>query len=321
MMNFSSSRRILSVVAALVALALRGPARVDAQSATFKSGVDLVPLTVTVTDKVGKYVAGLTGDDFTVFEDGVAQSLSFFACDEVPVDVALVLDTSTSMRTDLPLVQSAANGLVRKLRPSDRGAVVEVKDSAGIRQPFTSDRASIEKAILASSASGSTALYDGLYVVLKEFERERRGALQVRRQALVLLSDGLDNKSHLSFEDVMDLARRVGVNIYVIALRGDVAQIPRAERDSSVLEADYTMGAVARESGGRTFFPKTARELPGIYSAIAQELASQYQLGYMPARPGGDGAFRRVTVRVSPQTTGLARTRSGYYASRAKAVR
>jgi VWFA-related protein len=134
-----------------------------------------------------------------------------------------------------------------------------------------------------------------------------------------VLSDGLDNRSHVGFEDVMDLARRVGVNIYIIALRGEIAQVPRAERDGETLKADYTMSAVARESGGRTFFPKTARELPAIYGAIAQELASQYQIGYMPIRPGGDGAFRRVMVRVPPQTNALARTRSGYYASRTQA--
>ena len=256
MAHVNLTGRILSVcVVAVSALALRGPARLDAQSATFKSGVDMVPLTVTVTDPTGKYVTGLTGDDFTVFEDGVAQPLSFFACDDVPVDVALVLDTSSSMGPDLPLVQSAASGLVGRLRASDRGAVVDVKDSARIPQPFTSDRALIERAIRGLSASGATALYDGIYVVLREFERERRGTLQVRRQVLVLLSDGLDTTSHVAFEDVMDLARRAGVNIYVIALRGGVAWTPRKELDEAILRADYSMKAVARDSGGRSFFP------------------------------------------------------------------
>jgi Ca-activated chloride channel family protein len=309
---------ILTVLPAVVALGLRAPARADAQVATFKSGVDMVPLTVTVTDPTGKYVTNLTGDDFTVFEDGVEQPLSFFARDDVPVDLALVLDTSGSMQADLPLVQSAASGLVRQLRASDRGAVVEVKESATIPQPFTSDRALIERAIHRLSTSGSTALYDALYVVLKEFDRERHGTAEVRRQVLVLLSDGVDNKSHLAFEDVMDLARRVGVNIYTIALRGNVALIPRTALDGAVLQAEYTMGAVARESGGRTFFPKTARELPAIYTAIARELACQYELGYRPAKPGGDGAFRRVMVRVPSNTNALARTRSGYYAARTR---
>jgi Ca-activated chloride channel homolog len=315
MAPFSSSFRIPMILAGTLALALRGPAPVNAQSLTFKSGVDMVPLTVTVTDTTGRYITGLTGHDFTVFEDGVEQPLSFFASEDVPVDVALVLDTSSSMRADLPLVQSAATGLVRKLRAADRGAVFDVKESAAIQQPFTSDRALIERSICALSTSGSTALFDGLYVVLKEFERERRATRQVRRQVLVVLSDGLDNRSRLAFEDVMDVARRARVSIYVIALRGDVAVRPRKELDGSILQAEYTMGAVARESGGRPFFPKSARELSAIYTAIAQELANQYELGYTPARPG-DGAFRRVAVRVPTSTNALARTRSGYYAPR-----
>jgi VWFA-related protein len=114
----------------------------------------------------------------------------------------------------------------------------------------------------------------------------------------------------------MDLARRADVNIYVVALRGDVALTPRKQRDGSVLQSEYTMGAVARESGGRTFFPKFARELPAIYTAIAQELASQYELGYTPVQSASDGTFRRVAVRVPASTNACARTRSGYYAAR-----
>jgi Ca-activated chloride channel family protein len=317
MSQLNVTRRIPStLIAALGALALSGSVRLEAQGAPIKTGVEMVPLTVTVTDASGRYVTGLSDSDFTVVEDGVQQPLAFFANDHVPLDVALVLDTSSSMRADLPLVQSAAVGLVRALRDSDRGAVVEVKGTAAIPQPFTSDRAQIESAIRSLSASGKTALFDGMYVVLKEFERQRRSNQEVRRQVLVLLSDGLDTQSRLAFEDVMDVARRVGVNIYVIALEGPSALLPRADRKSEQLRAEYNMGAIARESGGRTFFPTTARELPGIYTAIAQELASQYELGYIPVRPGGDGAFRRVMVRIAPAANALARTRSGYYAQR-----
>lgn len=317
MTHLSGSCRKLSTLAVFAALAVRGQAPVDAQGPAFKSGVDMVPLTVTVIDASGKYVSGLTGNDFTVFENGVEQPLSFFACADVPLDLALVLDTSGSMQADLPLVQSAALGLVRKLRATDRGAVIEVKNFARIPQSFTSDLGLIDRAIRGLSTSGDTALYDGLYIALKEFERERHASVQVRRQALVLLSDGLDTRSHLAFDDVMDLARRSGVSIYAVALRSDLALLPRATWDGSVLEAEYIMGTVARESGGRTFFPKFGSELPAIYTAIAQELASQYELGYMPLRPGSDGAFRRVAVRVPAQTNAHARTRSGYYAPRA----
>ena len=316
MARFTVARGPSAFLLALGALALLSTVRLNAQNKPFKSGIEMVPLTVTVTDASGKYVTGLADSDFTVVEDGVQQPLSFFASDHVPLDVALVLDTSSSMRADLPLVKSAATGLVHSLRETDRGAVIEVKQTAGIPQAFTSDRAQIEGAIRALSASGSTALFDGLYVVLKEFERQRQINQEVRRQVLVLLSDGMDTQSRLGFEDVMDAARHAGVNIYVIALTGKAARVPRAERDSESLKAEYNMGAVARESGGRTFFPKSARELPAIYSSIAQELASQYELGYVPVRPGGDGAFRRVMVRLAPGANALARTRSGYYAQR-----
>ena len=300
----------------IAAVALATP---DAQQPVFKSGIDMVPLTVTVTDGSGKFVRGLTGDDFTIYEDGVAQPLSFFASENVPVDVALVIDTSASMRGDLPLVKAAATGLVRALGPTDRGAVVEVSDRASIAQAFTGDRAQLEQALQTVTATGSTALYDGLYVVLREFGRERKSMPQVRRQVLVLLSDGLDNKSRLSFDDVQDAARREAVSVYVIAMRGDAAKVARSAQAAPVLNAEYAMHTVARESGGRLFTPKLVAELPAIYGAIARELESQYELGYTPARSGGDGAYRRVTVQVSERAKARARTRAGYYAARAAA--
>ena len=313
------TRLAITVPVALGCLAGGHPVTVNAQQQAFKSSVDMVPLTVTVTDVKGKPITGLTGGDFKVLEDGVEQSLTFFAAAEVPVDVALVIDTSASMRVNLPIVQKAACGLLRTLHAADRGAVVEIKDSVRVPQPLTSDLDQLEKTVHALRPSGSTALYDGLYVMLKEFDRAHQASRDVRRQVLVLLSDGLDNTSHLPADNVMELARRVGVNIYVIALQNEVVPVNRAERDESVLHAEYEMRTVAREAGGRSFFPKTAGELPAIYETIAQELASQYQLGYVPMKPGGDGDFRRVAVRLA--TNGLARTRSGYYATRTSAAR
>jgi VWFA-related protein len=304
-----------SVLVTLAALTLGASASAGAQPPSFKSGIDMVPLTVTVTDGSGNHVKGLTNGDFVVLEDGVQQPLSFFASGDVPIDVALVIDASSSMGPDLPLVKKAACGLIRTLRAVDRGTVVEVKDAIRIPQALTPDRARIEASVQALRASGSTALYDGVYVMLREFDRARRASPEVRRQVLVLLSDGLDNKSHLPFEAVMDLARRGGVNIYVVALRGQSARLPRSEQSVPALEAEYAMRTIAREAGGRVFFPTKAEELPEIYGTIAQELANQYDLGYVPIKPGGDGVFRRVMVRLAPPANAAARTRSGYYAS------
>jgi len=313
------ARRTSTCVASLLpvfALMLASSADITGQDSTFRSGVEMVPLTVTVTDGAGNYVSGLSERDFAVFEDGVLQPLSFFASESVPVDVAFVVDTSSSMSADLPLVQEAAKGLVRALRDGDRGAVVSVNSLVDMPRRFTSDHASVAAAIDALRCSGATALYDGVYIVLKEFAREQRSNTDVRRQVLVLLSDGVDNVSHVSADEMAELAKRVGVNIYVIAIQRPTTVPSAIVRDPASQRAAFTMRTLAQDAGGRIFFPTMAAELPAIYRSIAQELASQYDLGYVPAKSGSDGKFRRVAVRVLPPTSAAARTRSGYYSTR-----
>ena len=309
-----------SVTHLMGSLLMAGAVAINASSdagaqGVFKSGVDMVPLTVTVTDASGKYVRGLTEGDFAVFENGMQQSLSFFAGEPVPVDVALVLDVSGSMAADMPRVREAANGLVRSLRPSDRAAVVAVRTSVGMPQQFTTEHERVTAAIDALRSSGSSAVYDGVYIALKEFARERRQHAEVRRQVLVLLSDGLDNASHLSADEMADAARRAGVSIYVVALTAPPPQGGDTSRNVAQERATYTMRALAQDSGGRIFFPAAPAELAAVYGAIARELASQYDLGYVPARPG-DGTFKRIAVRVLAPASGIARTRSGYHAPR-----
>jgi Ca-activated chloride channel family protein len=310
----------LAAVVVVAGIALGGPARSAAQ-VIFKGGVDMVPLTVTVTNRTGHCVSGLTAENFAVFEDGIPQQVTLFASEPVPVDVAFVIDTSSSMASVLPLVRQAARGVIRSLGSDDRGAVIDVKGTIGMAQSLTHDQARIEHALGDLRPSGATAVYDGLYVVLRDFERDRTRHTEIRRQVVMLLSDGLDNISHVAADDVVDLARRLGVSIYVIALADPIyAAVLPALLDRSVLQAEYVIKALARDTGARLFQPTSVRELPGIYLALAEELASQYQIGYVPARPGGDGTFRRVSVRVLPPAAGTARTRSGYTASRRSAA-
>lgn len=303
------------------ALMVAGSADSKAQDSTFKSGVEMVPLTVTVTDGAGNYVSGLSQRDFAVFEDGVLQPLSFFASGSVPVDVAFVIDTSSSMSTDLMLVQRAAKGLVRALREGDRGAVVSVNSVIDMPQRLTTDHAAVAAAIDGLRTSGATALYDGVYIALKEFAREQRDRTSVRRRVLVLLSDGVDNVSHVAADEVTELAKRVDVSVYVIASKGPTPVPTAASRDPKLQRAAFTMRQLAQDAGGRIFFPTVADDLPAIYQAIAQELTSQYDLGYVPAQSTGDGKFRRVSVRVLPPTSAVARTRSGYYSTRVAGLR
>jgi VWFA-related protein len=266
------------LLAMLCAVALTGPSRARAQETLFKSGVDMVALTVTVVDGAGHSVIGLTHRDFAIYEEGVQQPLALFGSEQVPVDVVFVLDTSSSMTTALPLAKKAAGGLVGQLRADDRAEVVDVKGSVGIPQPLTQEHASVVAAIDRLSARGSTAMHDGVYTTLREFARERRSRPEMRRQALVLLSDGMDTTSHVSFDDVIMLARHEDVTIYTIALRNPIDAAVSTLHDT-IQEAAYAMRALATETGGLAFFPASAQELESIYASIARELTSQYALG------------------------------------------
>ena len=137
---------------------------------------------------------------------------------------------------------------------------------------------------------------------------------------MVLLSDGIDTASHVTFEDVLDLVRRVEATVYVVSLGEEPALVKNVLGDRSTFESAHALRRLARESGGRLFTPRTARELPAIYDAIAAELSHQYVIGYLPSQ-GADGTFRRISVGVLQPRAGVARTRAGYYADRAAPAR
>ena len=175
--------------------------------------------------------------------------------------------------------------------------------------------ARVDEALRSSQANGNTALYDALYIVLRQYQQERQDATEVRRQVIVVMSDGIDTASHVAFEDVLDLVRRVEATIYVVSLGEDPALSKNVLADRKSFESAHALKTLARESGGRLFTPRTARELPVIYDAIGQELRHQYVIGYLPSQ-GTDGTFRRISVGVLEPRLGVARTRAGYYADR-----
>lgn len=306
---------VVLVLGAASGLAAQGPAAAPPPAPaqpTFRSGIDLVALTVTVTDQQDRYILGLNANDFRVYEDGVQQDLAFFAAGRVPLDLAVLLDTSASMEPRLALVQDAAAGFAESLGPGDRALLVAFDDVARVIQPFTDDRAAIVTSIRQTRAKGATALYNALYVTLKEFARQIREATSVRRQAIVALTDGEDTASLVSFDEVLDLARRQGVSIYTIAL--GPAYAAGTGRSRYFSEARYALGALARETGGESFAPQRADELASIYGRISAELAHQYTLGYSSKNPKQDGAYRRIVVRVASRPDARLRTRTGYYA-------
>ena len=302
-------RRALITVACATALAGTVTAR-----QVFKSGTDLVLLNVTVTDSAGHLVTGLTQENFQVYEDGVLQTVTNFSKDPLPIALSILLDSSTSMDRKLPVAQEAATGFARRLTPKDVAQIIDFDSQAQILQAFTNDKVALEQAIRRTQAGGSTSLFNALYTALSELKSVRAQATgEVRRQAIVALSDGEDTTSLVTFEDVLDLAKRSETAVYAIGLRekGDPAMSGKWN------EADYVLKTLAHETGGRPFFVDDVSQLQAIYSQIAEELSNQYSVGYVSKNPKRDGAWRRIIVRITkPNVT--ARAKAGYFGPKDK---
>jgi Ca-activated chloride channel family protein len=291
------------------------PAQATAsQSPVFRSGSALVALNVTVQDSGARFVSGLQPDDFAVYEDGVKQDVRFFESAAVPIDLIVLLDMSSSMNDKLDVVHEAASGFLKTLRDGDRGAVVGFSDTVQVLQPLTSDRALLDKAVRSTGAKGSTSLNNAVYIAIKQFGQSTHAGADVRRQAIVVLSDGEDTSSLVSFDDVLAQARKSGVNVYTVSLHSKYeAAHPEFSGRRYFSDADQAMKLLARETGAQSFFPSPA-SLKTVYGAIANELASQYSIGYAPANTRADGRFRRVVVQVVTRPELHPRTRPGYTA-------
>jgi len=287
------------------------PPAASSQQPQFRAGVDLVSLNVTVTDQTQKYVVDLSQDDFQVYEDGVKQDVTLFNRTNLPIALALLVDTSASMETRLPIAQEAAIGFARKLRAQDLAEIIDFDSRVIVLQNFTNKASDLETAIRKTSAGGSTSMYNAIYIALKDLKKAvATNSEEIRRQAIVVLSDGEDTSSLLPFEEVLDLAKRSETAIYAIGLRASESS---SSASKGFKEAEFVLRQLAQETGGRSFFPNQIADLNGIYGQISEELSSQYTVGYTSKNPKRDGAWRRVVVRVNrPAST--ARAKLGYFA-------
>ena len=286
------------------------PASGRPQPPTIRSSVELVSLNVTAIEGT-RYITDLQRDDFNVFEDGVKQDVTFFNRTNLPIALSLLMDTSASMEAKLQTAQDAAVGFAKRLRPQDLAEVVDFDSRVSVLQNFTANSADLEQAIRKTSAGGSTSLYNAVYIALKDLKKVvAKNVEEIRRQAIVLLSDGEDTSSLLPFEEVLELAKRSETAIFTIGLRASEGP---STGSKGFKEAEFVLRQLSQETGGRAFFPTQATDLAGIYSQISDELSSQYTIGYTPRNPRRDGAWRRIVVRVTRPGV-LARTKLGYFA-------
>jgi Ca-activated chloride channel homolog len=299
----------LSLAAVVVVVHVIGTAAVQ-QQPPFRAGIELVSLNVTVSDANGHYVTDLEQGDFNVFEDGMKQDVTFFTKTNLPIALALMMDTSASMDTKLPIAQEAAIGFVKRAREQDLTEIIDFDSRVSILVPFTNNPNELEQAIKKTSAGGSTSLYNAVYIALKDLKKlVATNVEEIRRRAIVVLSDGEDTSSLLPFDEVLDLAKRSETAIYAIGLRSNEGG---ANGSKGFKEAEFALRQLSQETGGRAFFPNQAADLTKVYGQISEELSSQYTIGYTSRNPRRDGAWRRIVVRVNGQQL-TARTKQGYF--------
>jgi len=275
--------------------------------ATFGASVEVVNLDVSVTDPKGHHLNDIGTGDLLVFEDGVQQQVCLFTRDHLPISLLILIDGSASMEVNLVTTRGAAIRLVRTLGTGDEVGVAVFNRHFRLVQDFTSDLTAAEEAIAQIEADGETSLYNAIYLSLKDLAALPKDA-ELRRRAIVVLTDGEDTTSLLRDEDVLELARRAGVAVYTIGLRD-------ARRPEISPVPVFFLTALARETGGRAYFPASLAALEGTYDRIAGELRTLYGLGYVSSNPRQDGGWRRITVR-SLLGNLLLRYRPGYYAPR-----
>jgi VWFA-related protein len=282
----------------------------------FSSALDIVNLNVSVSDAKDKFVTGLAADDFRIFEDGIPQQLCLFTQERLPLSLAILIDSSMSMQPSLPSVRAAALRLARALQPIDQAEIIQFNHKFAVLQDFTNDQALLAAAINSITADGATGLYNALYLTLKD-PRFRTKDDHLTRQAVVILTDGEDTSSMVSDDQVLEIARKSNVTIFAISLR----QPRPAVLDSDAPDrATYFLTSLTRDTGGRSYFPSGLAQIDGVYGRIADELRTQYALGYVSSNTRRDGKWRHIAIETT-QGHLMLRHKLGYYAGALRSLR
>lgn len=270
----------------------------------------LVLVPVTVTDSSNRYVLGLDKSNFRVYEDDAEQKIKQFSGEDAPLSVGLIVDTSASIGSKLETARQAVAQFLKTMNAQDEAFLIEFNDKAEMAVPLTRDTARIVDKLAAAQSGGTTALFDALYLGLKEMKEARNP-----RKTLVVISDGGDNHSVFSAKEIMDFAREADVQIYAL---GVFEPTPSSLFLSTAeLGGPRLLSNITEQTGGRAFPASSLDALPLIATRIGIELRNQYVLAYTPANATRDGAYRKLNVKLKEPDgiTGLkARWRLGYYA-------
>lgn len=276
-------------------------------SGPIRAEVTRVNMLFTVTDKHGRFVTDLNRDEFEVTENKKPQSiLEFTAETDLPLRLAVLIDTSNSIRDRFHFQQEAATNFINSvMRDQDKAVIVSFDTTAELVTDLTGDTHKLENAIRDLRPGGGTALYDAIYFSCRDKLMQDQPMYKFRR-AMVILSDGEDNESRYSREQALEMAQRADTVIYTIS-----TNISHIETDG-----DKVMRYMAEQTGGSSFFPFEAKDLNQSFENIANELRHQYNLFYRPEPLKNDGLYHTVQIRVKGRKDLIVRARKGYYARR-----
>ena len=275
------------------------------QNFTLSLDVQLVSLNVTVVDHRGRFVPGLTKEQFQIWEDKAPQEIQLFHDHDVPVSIGLVVDSSGSMRENRRAVNAAALAFVQSCKPEDEMFVVNFNEKVELglppEEPFSNNPEKLQSALTRLVVRGQTALYDAIWLGLEHLQQGRHD-----KKALVVISDGADNTSSHGFRETLISAQKSQAAIYSIG----IYQADSEDRDPKSLRQ------ISKATGGEAVFPESIEDVQAVCQHFARTIRSQYALGYSPSNTAKDGTYRTIRVAVSaPGERKLeAKTREGYYA-------
>jgi Ca-activated chloride channel homolog len=273
-------------------------------------GVSNVNLQFTVTDRRGRFVTGLQKDDILVREGRNTQKILRFSSEsELPLRLAILVDSSNSIRDRFRFIQEAAVEFINSvMRPGqDKAVVVSFDTAAEIQVDLTSDKEKLASTIRGLRAGGGTTLYDAIGLAREKLMQDQPSGLF--RRAMVILSDGDDNQSRYSRDQALELAQIADVVIYTISTNS----VTGARGETA---GDKVLKYFSTETGGLTFYPFKVEDLSQSFENIANELRHQYSILYRPEPLKTDGSYQTIEVRVPTQGNLIIRARRGYYAPR-----
>ena len=303
-------RRFLTAIAVILAAAIVSGQQAPQPdtAAVFRTDTRLVVLHATVVDKTGRFVTDLPREAVTVFENGIQQEIKTFRREDVPVSLGLVVDNSGSMRDKRAKVEAAALALVKDSNRDDEIFIVNFNDEAFLDNPhnkdFTNNIKELEEALTRIDSRGGTAMRDALRMSIDHLKEKAKK----EKKVLVAITDGNDNSSLITNENLVKSAQQTEVLIYAVGILGE-------EERREAQRATRSLETLARATGGEAFFPKDLSEVDRIAHQVARDIRNQYTIVYSPSNAAMDGTFRQIKITVKAPGNPTVRTRSGYYAT------